>query len=281
MEDTSIEYFGMPHMLLMGIVGLPLGIFVTLGFPTFVFLIIRRVKNQLHKEHVVSRLGIFYQPYRTQCIHWEGLIYFRKAAVAILTISSFAVQPLLLSFLFLAILVVCLALQVHYQPYKESRLNKMEETSIFVSITVYILGGIIQCFDGDRRTQFALSFAMVASQLAFVAYMIYAWAVTYFRSIQNWVRSQPEYESHTGGYASIYRVMMQIFKARMESMAEDAKAKLAVTVHKTPNVDAPDNSNSANMNEDEADNSTTSVRNLPLPLQKSKQDDASRQHNDT
>lgn len=214
----------------MGIVGLPLILFNTLGFPIFVYFMLGHRKTSLHAENVVSRFGFFYQSYRSRCAYWEVVIYLRKAGIAILTISAYALQPVLQAFLYLGTLVICLAAQVHYQPYKESKLNKMEEASIFVSISVYILGGVVQCFAGNKPAQLALSISMILVLSSFVVYMLCEWVYAYWQILRDWVRKQEEYDNHTGGWFSICSVVVNIFSTRSKNALNRAQTRFSTLV---------------------------------------------------
>lgn len=225
MQDTSIEYFSFPHIVLMVVVGLPVGLFVTLGFPVFVFFILLRNIHNLYDENVVSRYGFFYQGYELRCAYWEVAIYLRKSTIAILTTISDALAPTLQAFLALATLVICLAAQVHYEPYKESKLDKMEAASLFVSISVYILGGMIQCVT-SKPLSIALSIILIALLLSFVAYMLFEICVAYFGTWQEWIRVQEEYKDHLGGFKSICRVVAKVLVSRSKSTAIEVKVRL-------------------------------------------------------
>lgn len=236
MEDTEIGYFSLSHWLLMGLVGLPLMIFNTLGFPSFVYWKLQSSITNLHTEKTVNRYGFFYQSYRLRAAYWEVVIYLRKAGIAVLTTSAYALQPVLQAFLYLGTLVICLAAQVHYQPYKESKLNKMEEASIFVSISVYILGGVVQCFTGNKPAQLGLSIAMIFVLSSFVVYMLYEFVYAYWHIMKNWVRKQEEYDIHAEGWFSSCKLAVSIFSHRSKTMLTgalvEAHARFSNLIHR-------------------------------------------------
>lgn len=226
----------------MGLLGLPVALLIILGFPIFVFVAIKHKQGSLHEEKIVSRLGFLYQSYRSKCAQWEVLIYLRKAVIAVLTISSYAMQPVLQAFLCLGTLVMSLGAQVHYQPFKEFVLNKMEDASIFVSISVYILGGLVQCYQGRKGVQMGLSVAMVSTQIVYVVYMLFAWGNSYWQVLHNWVIEQEEYQNHTGGLVSFCRVVMQVVQSRSEETLGEVQSKIATFVAGSGNVLGVDNS---------------------------------------
>lgn len=225
MEDSNIKYLILPHKLLMGLVGLPMGLFVTFGFPVFVFCMLQHRRKQLHQEKVVSRYEFFYQGYEIRCAYWEVAIYLRKSIIAVLTTTSHALQPILQASLSLGTLLVYLAAQVHYEPYKESKLDKMDEASLFVSISVYILGGMVQC-SNSKLVKFTLSIIMIIMLLSFVAYMLYEISIACWRTWQEWLRSQEEYDEHTGGFRSICRVTARVVSSQSRSKVTEVKTRL-------------------------------------------------------
>lgn len=226
MGDTDIKYFDLSHKLLMILLGVPLIVIVIIGFPVFVFFSLRNKKDQLRSEKVVSRYGFFYQSYKSRCNYWEVSIYLRKATIAIVTSSSYALKPLLQGFLSIGTLVISLAAQFYYQPYKEPKLNKMEEVSIFTSLTVYILGGMVQCNVGNDAVQVALSITMIIVLMTFVGYMLIECGIAYWRKMQEFIRSQGEYDDHSGDLRSILYVTMRVFSSKSKDTLSSVKFRV-------------------------------------------------------
>lgn len=96
--------------------GIPLVLFICLGFSIAMFVKLYRWRKLLHREVIVSRYEYFYQGYIATFAYWEVLIQARKGLLAVISVLSGAIPDELKGYLALSILMVKSALHTRCNP---------------------------------------------------------------------------------------------------------------------------------------------------------------------
>ena len=148
--DTGITCYAGSHALLAGLVGWPLLVIFTFGFPVAVgYLIIRNVTRDHKEGWIYDVSGFLYRSYSKRFVFWESLIMLRKAILAAVVVFSYPLGANLQHVLAVFVLTLALYLQMICRPFRSEFdiLNEMESASILVSSLTFISS----IFFGDER----------------------------------------------------------------------------------------------------------------------------------
>eukprot|EP00210_Caulerpa_lentillifera_P003769 g3601.t1 len=135
--DTSVSFMQGPHAYVVGLIVLPVLIALTIGFPFALFFTLKKQKDRMHEEEVVSSYGFLYKGYDAEHYYWETVIFVRKIVIAAL--SVFVQNPELQSIFISIVLMFFLSLQLTIHPFTSSfpALNRLETLSLTVSFLVF------------------------------------------------------------------------------------------------------------------------------------------------
>ena len=139
--DTSIECYTGSHALLAGLVGWPLLIVFTFGFPLAVgYLIVNNVASDYKAGWIYDVSGFLYRSYRERFVYWESMIMLRKAVLAVVVVFSYPLGVHLQQILAVFVLILALYLQTAFRPYRLEfdSLNDIESASILVSLVTFV-----------------------------------------------------------------------------------------------------------------------------------------------
>lgn len=213
-EDTTVQCYSVPHRYLVLFAGLPLLVFVTFGFPIVLFVKLYRRRNRLATGVVVSRYGIFFQPYHASFAHWDVFVLARKGTLAILSVLSLTFSDGIKGYSALFIILVSIALHTWCRPYKERKLNMMEMVSLVISSIVIIFNGMTLTPEGSENFTRVMSLVNMILLTLFVIYMLYEVVMASKNTMQNWLKAQDEYSEHRGGVISAVGVWVNIISSR-------------------------------------------------------------------
>ena len=139
--DTSVECYTGSHALLVGLVGWPLLIVFTFGFPMAIgYLIIKNVEEDYKAGWIYDVSGFLYRSYRKKFVFWESMIMLRKAVLAVVVVFSYPLGVHLQQILAVFLLILALYLQTVLRPYRFEFdvLNDIESASILVSLVTFV-----------------------------------------------------------------------------------------------------------------------------------------------
>lgn len=214
-EDTSIKCYSSPHKYIVYFVGVPLMLFVCLGFPIILFVQLYRRRGRLDSPVVILHYGYFFKSYRPQFPYWEVFVQVRKALLAVISVLSLTLTDDLEMYAASCILLVALTLQNYCRPYVQAKLNNMESASLSISAFVCILEGMLQNPDRNKYLKHVLLVIIVALLFAFVGYMV-------IRSIYEWVIERDASVQWTGGSLSFLRVFVCLLYSQAQSQLKNA-----------------------------------------------------------
>ncbi|GMH45566.1 hypothetical protein BSKO_13523 [Bryopsis sp. KO-2023] len=185
-DDTKIRYFEGDHAYLATLLGLPVLLFYSFGFPGYLFYVLWGNKGKLNDESFAKSYGFLYRAYHNNYVYWEIVVMARKVLLVAVVVFAFELGGNLQSVLAVAVLLAALILHLHSQPYREelSQMNHRETLSLCVSVFTYLAG---IAFNDDRLpvlSEILLSFLLVVTTIGFVVYLVLALAADSARHLE-------------------------------------------------------------------------------------------------
>ncbi|GMH45581.1 hypothetical protein BSKO_13538 [Bryopsis sp. KO-2023] len=177
-DDTNIRYFEGDHAYLAALLGLPVLVFYSFGFPGYLFYVLWGNEERLNDESFAKSYGFLYRAYHNDHVYWEIVVMARKALLGGVVVFAYELGGNLQSVLAVTVLMAALILHLHSQPYREelSQMNHRETLSLCVSVFTYLAG---IAFNDDRLpvwSEVLLSVLLVAATIGLVIYLVLALA---------------------------------------------------------------------------------------------------------
>eukprot|EP00210_Caulerpa_lentillifera_P003770 g3602.t1 len=170
--DTSVKFLHSAHAYIVGFIVFPLLLVLVIVFPSSLFVTLKKHKERMQEEDVVSIYGFLYKGYEPAYYYWEIVIVIRKTLIAILFVF---VHDAELQSVFVALtLVLFLSLQLVVNPFSSSfpGLNRLESLSLGVS-TIVFLGVTLMLQSKEIEMKFLLySIAWVTLLILFVTALV-------------------------------------------------------------------------------------------------------------
>eukprot|EP00698_Gefionella_okellyi_P001948 TRINITY_DN1181_c0_g1_i2.p1 TRINITY_DN1181_c0_g1~~TRINITY_DN1181_c0_g1_i2.p1 ORF type:complete len:1360 (+),score=378.76 TRINITY_DN1181_c0_g1_i2:1034-5113(+) len=111
-------------------------IVVVVGFPLFVLVLLRAMRDKLAGKDFMQRYGFLYEPYKTDCQWWEVMVMVRRTALAAL---SLIIDTSTRSYILTVACFAIFAGQVWFKPFRSNLANYAEyimlTAVIFLSFT--------------------------------------------------------------------------------------------------------------------------------------------------
>ena len=144
---VDVECWGVKHMVVFISTALPGILLYIIGFPASLYIVLRRLQLKSALKHGdknydkrwALRLGFLYAGYeREGFVYWESLVLLRKASIsaAVVLLSHFGTDVQIN--VSLAILVLCLYLQMRYEPLEHDWHDTMEARSLLASTLILL-----------------------------------------------------------------------------------------------------------------------------------------------
>ena len=151
--DTSLECYKGSHTVLAVLIGWPMLLLFSVGFPVAFasVLISQRSKGGLKGELLFEAAGFMYRAYSGDYVFWESIIMLRKAVLAIVVVFSYSLGGNLQGVLAVFVLTAALYFQAVCRPFRSEfeDLNKYEGLSLLTSASTFLSGLI---FNDDRTS---------------------------------------------------------------------------------------------------------------------------------
>ena len=188
--DTSLRCYEGSHAVLAGLIGWPVLIIFSFGFPVAVaaLLVLERKRHNMESEWLFEATGFMYRAYQTKYVYWESVIMLRKAVLAVVVVFSYALGGNLQGVLGVCVLMLALYFQIICEPFRSefSALNQYEGLSLLICSLTFVSG----LFFNDERTSDAVRvlltmFLLFANLgiLAFFGIIFFKAAAEYLKSI--------------------------------------------------------------------------------------------------
>ena len=150
--DTSLRCYEGSHAVLVALIGWPVLVFFSFGFPAGLaaLLVLERKRHSMENEWLFEATGFMYRAYKTEYVYWEWVIILRKAILAVVAVFSYELGGNLQGVLGVSVLVFSLYFQTICQPYDNdfAVLNQYEGLSLLICSLTFVSG----LFFNDERT---------------------------------------------------------------------------------------------------------------------------------
>ena len=209
--DTNIQCHEGSHAVLKHVLGWPLLVVFSFGFPVAILYITyfadRQRRNQGDRREI---LGFLYQTYKERYCYWESVVLLRKAALAVVVMLAHPLGPSLQVMFSAFVFTVALYLQTVCRPFGEDengqngqrdeldRLNDLESTSLLVTLLTFVSS---LCFNGENVSsgiRLSVSLVILALNLVFFSYLV---VIFVGKCVDRW-RTDPNKQPITSGSSS-------------------------------------------------------------------------------
>ena len=144
--DTSVECFRGSHLIFTLAVSVPLLLFATL-FPLLLAVLLESARRQdtLSSKWTQETMGFLFIVFEEKYNYWDCLILLRKAVLSVIIVFSYRLGGNLQGLLVMAVLVIALFLQTHFNPFSQDlgNLNILESVSLLVSFFTFLCGLVL------------------------------------------------------------------------------------------------------------------------------------------
>ena len=147
-----------------------------IGFPASLYIVLRRLQLKSALKHGdknydkrwALRLGFLYAGYEEGFVYWESLVLLRKASLsaAVVLLSHFGTDVQIN--VSLAILVLCLYLQMRYEPLEHDWHDTMEARSLLASTLILLASHLASEASGEE----GIIEGANATWLSFIVFLI-------------------------------------------------------------------------------------------------------------
>jgi len=135
--DTAVKFLQGSHAFVFGFIVVPFLVALLIGFPLSLLVSLKKNKDRMQEDDVVSSYGFLYKGYEFKYYYWEIVIVIRKIVIAVLSVfvQNAELQSIFISFT----LVFFLSLQLIVSPFSSDfpGLNILESLSLSVSTVVF------------------------------------------------------------------------------------------------------------------------------------------------
>ena len=160
---------------------LPGVVIYVVGFPAMLLVVLLRLKKRgaLKKDgpkydgRWVLRLGFLFAGYEDEFVHWESIVLARKAslsAMAVFLANSGTTVQVVVAVLSL---LICLFLQMKYEPLEHDWHDLMEERSLMSSTLILI--SCLLANAGRQGNSLTITASITLSVFVFVVTLLFLW----------------------------------------------------------------------------------------------------------
>ncbi|GMH38957.1 hypothetical protein BSKO_06855 [Bryopsis sp. KO-2023] len=171
-QDTSVRCYTGSHAFLVGFVGAPGLLLISMGFPGWLLFKLTRSTESLEKEEVVKQYGFLYQAYKKRLAAWEVVILMRKALLAAVVVFGRTLGKGVQTNLALFITMGSIMLQMYFQPFLESKLNVLELGSLVISTLAFMIGNLVDQPKITHGGRVAMSVIFIVTAGIYITYML-------------------------------------------------------------------------------------------------------------
>ncbi|GMH38974.1 LOW QUALITY PROTEIN: hypothetical protein BSKO_06872 [Bryopsis sp. KO-2023] len=171
-QDTSVVCYRGSHAFLVGFVGAPGLLFISLGFPGWLLYKLTRSTDVLEQEEVARKYGFLYQAYKKNTAAWEVVILLRKAFLAAIVVFGRTLGNGVQISLAIFTMMGSIILQTQFQPFLEWKLNLLELGSLVISTLAFIIGNLVDQPEMSDGGRVAVSIIFIMTAVIYIAYML-------------------------------------------------------------------------------------------------------------
>ena len=183
-QATSVKCFEGSHAILVGVLGLPILLFFTIGFPVLLSwkLLGKINRDPSHESWFMDATAFLYRAYSDKFVYWESLIMFRKALLTIVVAFGYHLGSNLQAILAVCILTTALYLHTICHPFRDefASLNVYEEAVLFFSNITFVMALLFNDERIGNALRVLLSVLFCLSICGLLAFLILVFAQATF-----------------------------------------------------------------------------------------------------
>jgi len=166
------------HFLWIFLFALPAVLFWAVILPLWVFLLIRKHRNELSNDRIKLKYSFLYRGYKQEKYYWEFVILIRKYALIALSVFGAFHSPQLQVYLSLYIIFISYYYHLKHRPYLNARLNELEKISLASSGVVNLAGLYFELVKStDGLDEIFLAVAIIGN-----FYYFFHWLVEFIKT---------------------------------------------------------------------------------------------------
>ncbi|GMH38983.1 hypothetical protein BSKO_06881 [Bryopsis sp. KO-2023] len=190
--DTSVVCYQGSHAVLVGIVGFPLLVLISFGFPAWLLFILTRNTRNLSSQAIARRYGFFYRSYRRDAVAWEVVIVARKALLSTIVVFAPPLGEGLQGDMALFVMFVATMLQLRFQPFEDTELNDMELASLILSSLAFMIGNMANRAAVTKDAKIGMSVVFIGAVALYFLYMLKQLFDVGMSGLERWIRKDQQ-----------------------------------------------------------------------------------------
>jgi len=169
--DIDIECFSAEHIKWSLMLGFPIIIIWSIGWPLLAFVILYRNRKKLREPKMQKYLLILYQGLKDKAFYWELINTIRKVVMVAINVFMSTVPVIYAASTAVIVLVGLIRLQIGLQPYKLELNNKLEIDAM-VTGTATLFCGVLFVSD-DTGFALIILFILIAIMIMNIRFFLY------------------------------------------------------------------------------------------------------------
>lgn len=173
-DDTRLRFFKGSHAHLAGILGIPMLLIFSLGFPLALTYELWKRKSERNEKKFASTYGFLYRAYQSRYAYWEMVVLARKSLLVAVVVFIYPLGGNLQGIFALMVLVAAMSLHLFAMPYSEVvyRMNHRETLSLCGSTFMYMVGIAFNDPQLPECAKIVLSVLVISLTTAIVVYLL-------------------------------------------------------------------------------------------------------------
>ncbi|GMH38969.1 hypothetical protein BSKO_06867 [Bryopsis sp. KO-2023] len=208
-HDTNVVCYRGSHAFLVGFVGAPGLLFISLGFPGWLLFKLTRSTETLEQEEVARKYGFLYQAYKKNTASWEVVILVRKALLAAVVVFGRTLGHGVQISLAILTMMSSIILQMYFQPFMEWKLNILELGSLAISTLAFIIGNLVDQPEMSDGGRVAVSIIFIIIAFIYITYMLKQIFDVAFVELREWMKKSNLESSLPTSSIGLLRMAMQ------------------------------------------------------------------------
>ena len=178
LRSPNLQCFTDTHKIWSITVATPIIILWGIVIPISLAVVIRKDKSKLDHHETQKKLSFVVKGYKQSfpSILWESYYILRKLIMVIVVVFTPLISISFSISLCIAITIIALLIQVHYEPFTDSIPNRLEKLSIGSALIVYFAGSYFEA-NLDSKYDFIIVSIMLIGIFSFIAY----WSLHFMR----------------------------------------------------------------------------------------------------
>ena len=147
--DIDIQCFSTEHIKWALLIGCPIIVIWSIGWPMLVFIILCKNRKRLHDPEFEKYFLILYQGLKDKWFYWELVNTIRKVIMVAINVFMSTLPIIYACVLAVVILIAVIRIQIRLEPYKNSLNNELEIQAMITGTGTLFAGVLFISDDSD------------------------------------------------------------------------------------------------------------------------------------